>query len=90
MIPFSKKNDSVNILAIRDNFVEKFSIYLSQEQYLFDVGLIYNHESFIVGKKSKVVLHPVLKLGNSKVSVENMENIRVSANLVNNQNIKSS
>ena len=52
--------------------------------------MIYNHESFIVGKKSKVILHPVLKLGSEKVSLENMKNIRVTVNLVNNQNIKSS
>jgi hypothetical protein len=52
--------------------------------------MIYNHESFIVGNKSKVILHPVLKLGSEKVSLENMKNIRVTANLVNNQNIKSS
>lgn len=30
LIPFSKRNESLNILAIRDNFVEKFSIYLAQ------------------------------------------------------------
>lgn len=54
------------------------------------MGLIYNHESFIVGKKSKIILHPVLKLGGQKISLLNMQNITLTANLVNNQNIKSS
>jgi len=75
---------------VRDTYVEKFEVYLEQESYSFDVGLIYNHESFIVGKKSKIILHPVLSLGRNNVSVQNMENIKVTAHLVNNQNIKSS
>ena len=75
---------------MRDTYVEKFEVYLEQESYSFDVGLIYNHESFIVGKKSKIILHPVLSLGRNNVSVQNMENIKVTAHLVNNQNIKSS
>lgn len=75
---------------MRDTYVEKFEVYLEQESYSFEVGLIYNHESFIVGKKSKIILHPVLSLGRNNVSVQNMENIKVTAHLVNNQNIKSS
>jgi hypothetical protein len=90
LVPFSKKGDSLKVLAVRDTYAETFSIYLDQEIYSFEVGLIYNHESFIVGKKSKIILHPVLKLGGKNISLLNMQNIKVTANLVNNQNIKSS
>jgi hypothetical protein len=63
LVPFSKQNEQITILAVKDSYADKFYVNLYPESYSFDVGLIYNHESFIVGKKAKVVLHPTLKLG---------------------------
>ena len=52
--------------------------------------MLYNSESFIVGKKAKVILHPVLKLGQEKISVQNLSNVSIKVDLNNNLNVKSS
>jgi hypothetical protein len=42
LIPFSKKENQIKIIAIHDSYAEKFDVYLTKEEYQFDVGVIYN------------------------------------------------
>jgi hypothetical protein len=54
---------------VKDKFAERKYVSIGQENYQFNASYIYNTESFIVGKKCKVIIHPVLKLGNTPISL---------------------
>lgn len=52
------------------------------------MSYIYNAESFIVGRKAKVVLHGRLLIGNRPMSLTLLRNIKVRVILTNSQQIK--
>jgi hypothetical protein len=60
---------------------------LKAEQYKFEVGYIYNNESFIVGKKAKVSLHGRLTMNNCSMSLELLQNIKIKVIVTNNKKI---
>ena len=50
---------------------------------------LYNGESFIVGKKAKVVLHGRLLMNGKVMSLQLLKEIKVAVNVVNNQGIST-
>ena len=66
---------------------------MPQEAYSLDVKYFYNPESFIVGNKAKIILHPTLELGESKdcqrVSLQLLKNIRIKVEMEDSENIRS-
>ena len=69
------------------------SVSVPNESYSFNVGYIYGSESFIVGNKTKIMLHPRLTLGsnsNVKMNLELLEDVKITVDMLNNQDIKSS
>ena len=57
--------------------------------YDFDVGYIYGPESFIVGNKSKIILHPRLTINNHNVSVKLLKKVTITTTLLNNMGLKN-
>ena len=92
-IPFGERHENHRICVVKDGYCEMISVSVPQESYNFRVGYIYGSESFIVGNKTKIILHPRLTLGsnnNVKMNLELLEDVKITVDMVNNQNIKSS
>jgi hypothetical protein len=92
IIPFSEKGETHELLVMKDNFYERFRIYVPAEQYVMRIGYIFGSESFIAGNKAKVILYPRLCLETREklqVSISLLEDIKIKVDMVNNQDIKS-
>ena len=77
---------------MKDGYCEKINVEVPSEEYSFKVGYIYGDESFIVGNKTKVILHPRLYLQadeEMKINLKLLKEVKISVELLNNQNIKS-
>lgn len=61
-IPYGQQAENRKIIAIKDSFAEQLFINVPKEEYKLKVGYIYGGESFLVGNKAKVILHPRLSL----------------------------
>lgn len=71
------------------DFAEKFSKFFEEERYNFNVSYIYNPESFIVGRKTKIILHGRLSIKNYPMSLELLKNTKVKVIVTNFQRIKT-
>ena len=71
------------------DFAEKFNQYFEEEKYTFNVSYIYNPESFIVGRKAKIILHGRLSIKNYPMSLELLRNTKVKVIVTNFQQIQS-
>lgn len=54
------------------------------------MGYIYNSESFIVGRKAKIILHGRLSMNDKTMSLELLKNVKATVTVTNNQDIKTS
>lgn len=52
----------MNIIAVKDSYAELIDVAIPAESYSWNIGYIYGYESFIVGNKAKIAIHPRLKL----------------------------
>lgn len=59
------------------------------EQYKFDVGYLFNTESFLVGKKAKIILHGRLSMNDSPMSLQLLNSTKATVNITNHQNIST-
>ena len=92
-IPFGERPERHRICVVKDGYCEMIGVHVPDESYNFNIGYIYGSESFIVGNKTKIVLHPRLTLGpkkNLKMNLDLLEDVKIMVEMVNNQNIKSS
>ena len=62
ILPFTEGRDNLNIIAMVGSYAELVNITIPAEDYGLDVFCIYNQETFIVGNKAKVILHPRLSI----------------------------
>ena len=66
-------------------------MYVPMEDYRLEVGYIYGSESFIVGNKAKIILHPRLYLqaNSMKVDLGLVKDVKITVDMENNQGIKN-
>lgn len=82
----------MNLIFVKDDFAERFTVTVPRESYYLHINYIYNNESFIVGSKAKILLHPRLKLPfdtEVDVSFKLLEKVKILVTLTNNLGIKS-
>lgn len=79
----------MNIVAVKDGFAELIPIEVQAEAYNWSIGYIYNSESFIVGTKAKVVIHPRLSLYGEPLPLNLLKDTKISVGMTNSQGIKS-
>jgi hypothetical protein len=65
-------------------------VLIQSEGYSFECEYLYHTETFIVGNKAKVIIHPVLKLNGDHASPSRIRNLSINVSSINNQNISSS
>lgn len=88
IIPFGPQGREKLIASYRD-YAEIIWVDIANENYTFNIDYIYHSESFVVGNKAKIILHPTLKLLEENVSLERMKNITIKVMTNNNQDIVS-
>ena len=59
-LPFVEEKESIKVVAMVGSYAELFDVKVPAEKYDFKVFCLYNHETFIVGNKAKIILHPRL------------------------------
>jgi hypothetical protein len=57
------------VVASVGNYAESYQKKFEEEKYKFEVGYIYNTESFIVGHKAKVILHGRLSMNDKSMNL---------------------
>lgn len=62
---------------------------ISSEQFRFTCDYLYHSESFVVGNKARIVLHPALKLNEESTSLTRLQRVSITISAVNNQGISS-
>ena len=89
IIPFGKKTETHEVLVMKDLFYEKVPVRVPAEEYNMTIGYIFGSESFIVGHKGKIVLHPRLYLETEEeeiqVSLALLKDIKVKVAMPQNQ-----
>lgn len=89
IIPFGKKTETHEVLVMKDLFYEKVPVRVPAEEYNMTIGYIFGSESFIVGHKGKIVLHPRLYLETEdeeiQVSLALLKDIKVKVEMPRNQ-----
>jgi hypothetical protein len=87
-IPYGPQN-SEQIIAVSNSYAEQLFINIQSEQFRFACDYLYHSESFIVGNKARIVLHPALKLNEETTSLSRLQKVSITVAAVNNQNISS-
>lgn len=93
VIPYGETEKNVSLTWMKDGFAERFVVTVPRESYYLDISYIYNNESFIVGSKAKILLHPHLRMpfdAEVDVSFKLLEKTRIVVTLTNNLGIRSS
>ena len=88
-VEFPDQYESIDLVASLGNYAQKFIKGIDPESYGVNVGYIYNCESFAVGSKAKILLHGRLKLGNKKVTLGLLQNIKARVTVTSNLAIKT-
>lgn len=74
-------------MASVGNYAERIPIQFVREAYQLNIGYIYNEESFLIGKKAKILLNARLTLSDIIMNLELLTNIKVTATVTNSQGI---
>ena len=61
-VAYGEEKDFARIIASVGDFAENFHKSFEAEKYNFNVSYLYSAESFVVGRKAKVVLHGRLSM----------------------------
>lgn len=91
-LPYGTAYRKVRMVAVKDKYAESIEVNVARESYRLEVGYIYGSESFLVGNKARVVLHPRLFMEHSKStrpSLKLLEKVKVSVTTRNNKGISS-
>ncbi len=64
-------------------------MHVPRVQYNLHIDFLYHSESFLVGKKARIILHPRLKMEEEPISLKLLQNSEITVTLINNQKIKS-
>ena len=89
IIPFGESSQSYQLIAVAGSYAEIINVTVPQEKYSLDMKYFYNPESFIVGTKPKIILHPRLELiahkeGPQKMSLKLLRDIRIKIEMEDN------
>ncbi len=87
-IPYGPQN-SEQIIAVCNGYAEQLFVNINSEQFNFTCDYLYHSESFIVGNKARIVLHPTLKLNEKTTSLSRLQKVSITVAAINNQNISS-
>lgn len=87
-IPYGHQN-SEQIIAVSNGYAEQLYVNINREQFIFTCDYLYHSESFIVGNKARIILHPTLKLNEKTTSLSRLQKVSITISAVNNQNISS-
>jgi hypothetical protein len=88
-VTYSDQTEYDTIVAAVGDYAESFQKKFEEEKYKFDVGYIYNTESFIVGRKAKIILHGRLSMNGKSMNLQLLKNTKVTVTVTNNQDIKT-
>ena len=66
ILPYGEGRDYVNMIAVVGPYAELVNVEVPEENYSLDVFCIYNQETFIVGNKAKIIMHPRLSIQNDQ------------------------
>ena len=92
LIPFEPKSSkSHEMCVVKEGYCESIEVDVPVEDYRLEVGYIYGSESFIVGNKAKIILHPRLYLqaNSMKVDLGLVKDVKITVDMENNQGIKN-
>ena len=92
-IPYGENSKSLNLILTKEQYAEKISVRVPMEEYKLRVGYIYGAESFLVGTKAKVILHPMLSLSSNRantVSLGLLSKTKITVQMMNAQGTPTS
>ena len=87
-IPYGTEQKQLELILVKDSYAEKIYTVINPEEYNLNIGYLYSPESFIVGNKARVALHPRLTLAydtEKKVSLKLLDKVSISVSLKNAQ-----
>jgi hypothetical protein len=87
-IPYGPQG-SEEIIAVYNNYAECISVNVNSEQFIFTCDYLYHSESFIVGNKARIILHPTLKLNDKLTTLARLQKVSITISSTNNQDILS-
>lgn len=88
-INYSDVNEQGKFIASVGNYAQLLNIRFVTEDYELDVGHFYNEESFLIGKKCKILLNARLTLNNIIMNLQLLTNIHIKVVTVNTLDVKS-
>ena len=83
IIPYAEKANNYTTILVCDDFAELSTITIQQESYEFKCSYIYNHESFLMGNKAKIIVQPRLYVNNTPASLDLVQDTKITVTTYN-------